>query len=139
MVQLLSTAQSELSMIQLTISGYSLSNIEGPLLLSWARFSLKMPAMVFFSFSFTTRGVPWSRSPGNIDSSNVKLKKIRFERLGCRRKSHKGRLVTQRSFIDHRFSIINIFSLELTINLVDPPSHHHLPTASLKLIMGQVR
>ena len=47
----------------------------------------------------------------------------------------KGRLrkVTQRSLIDYILSIINIFSLELTLNLVVSPSnhHHHFPPRSV--------
>ena len=70
-VSLLSWVHSAVSTIQLTISGYRRSNIAGPGL-PWARFSLKIPTIVFlftyllFLFSWMISGEPRSRKPGNI-------------------------------------------------------------------------
>ena len=47
----------------------------------------------------------------------------------------KGRLrkVTHRSLIDYRLSIIDVLSLELTLNLVASPSQHYPTRRSLSL------
>ena len=67
------------------------------------------------------------------------------EAQGKGRAKGRLRMVTQRSFVDYRLSIIDIFSLELTLNLVDPPSTTTtfppvlLIISRIKPIMGQVR